>query len=157
MLCNQCGHTNPPGSRFCSACGTSLDAPRATSDDTKLIPVTAPDPLEEELAVARGDDPAGKGVLVVKRGPNAGSRYVLEGDAVTAGRSPDNDIFLDDVTVSRRHASFVPSGSSYEVRDVGSLNGTYLNRERIEAAPLTNGDEVQIGKFRLVFLSGSSG
>jgi len=157
MLCNQCGQTNPPGSRFCSACGSSLDAPRATSDDTRLIPVTAPETPEEELAVPGGDVPAGQGVLVVKRGPNAGSRYVLEGSSVTAGRSPDSDIFLDDVTVSRRHASFVPSGASYEVRDVGSLNGTYLNRERIEAAPLTNGDEVQIGKFRLVFLTGSAG
>ncbi|MEO5679954.1 MAG: FHA domain-containing protein [Acidimicrobiales bacterium] len=154
MLCAQCGHTNPAGSRFCSACGSSLDAPRATSDDTRLIPVTAPDAQEEELAVSSGEVPAGQGVLVVKRGPNAGSRYVLEGSAVTAGRSPDSDIFLDDVTVSRRHASFVPSGPSYEVRDVGSLNGTYLNRERIDAAPLSNGDEVQIGKFRLVFLSG---
>jgi pSer/pThr/pTyr-binding forkhead associated (FHA) protein len=157
MLCNQCGQTNPPGSRFCSSCGSSLDAPRARPDDTRLIPVTAPDAPEEELPVASGDVPAGQGVLVVKRGPNAGSRFVLEGSAVTAGRSPDSDIFLDDVTVSRRHASFVPSGSSYEVRDVGSLNGTYLNRERIDAAPLANGDEVQIGKFRLVFLTGSAG
>jgi len=157
MLCNQCGQTNPPGSRFCSSCGTSLDAPRATSDDTSLIPVTAPDTAEVELTVPTTEVPAGQGVLVVKRGPNAGSRFVLEGSSVTAGRSPESDIFLDDVTVSRRHASFVPSGSSYEVRDVGSLNGTYLNRERIDAAPLTNGDEVQIGKFRLVFLTGAGG
>ena len=157
MLCSQCGNKNPPGSRFCSACGRSLDAPRATTEDTKLIPVTAPDSVEEEAAAVTSTEvPAGQGVLVVKRGPNAGSRYVLEGSAVTAGRSPDSDIFLDDVTVSRRHASFVPSGSSYEVRDVGSLNGTYLNRERIEAAPLSNGDEVQIGKFRLVFLTGNA-
>ena len=157
MLCNSCGHTNPAGSHFCSSCGASLDAPRTRSDDTKLIPVTTPDAAEEEMAVAGGDVPAGQGVLVVKRGPNAGSRFVLEGSAVTAGRSPDSDIFLDDVTVSRRHASFVPAGATYEVRDVGSLNGTYLNRERIDAAPLANGDEVQIGKFRLVFLSGPAG
>jgi len=157
MLCNQCGQTNPEDSRFCSACGSSLDAARARSDDTRLIPVTGPEVPEEELTLPRDDVPAGQGVLVVKRGPNAGSRFVLEGSSVTAGRSPDSDIFLDDVTVSRRHASFVPSGVSYEVRDVGSLNGTYLNRERIEAAPLANGDEVQIGKFRLVFLTGSAG
>ncbi len=155
MVCNQCGNSNPPGSRFCAACGRSLDAPRATTEDTKLIPVTNTETIEEEAAaVTSSEVPAGQGVLVVKRGPNAGSRYVLEGTAVTAGRSPDSDIFLDDVTVSRRHASFVPAGSSYEVRDVGSLNGTYLNRERIESAPLSNGDEVQIGKFRLVYLSG---
>ncbi len=158
MLCNQCGHTNPAGSRFCSACGSSLDAPRATPDDTRLIPVVVPDPPTGEVMSVESDDvPAGQGVLVVKRGPNAGSRFVLEGSAVTAGRSPDSDIFLDDVTVSRRHASFVPAGASYEVRDVGSLNGTYLNRERIDAATLANGDEVQIGKFRLVFLTGSAG
>jgi len=157
MLCNQCGQSNSPGSRFCSSCGSSLDAPRATSDDTRLIPVTAPDTAEEELALPGGEVPAGQGVLVVKRGPNAGSRFVLEGSSVTVGRSPESDIFLDDVTVSRRHASFEPTGSSYEVRDVGSLNGTYLNRERIDAAPLANGDEVQIGKFRLVFLSGANG
>jgi pSer/pThr/pTyr-binding forkhead associated (FHA) protein len=158
MLCNQCGHTNPEGSRFCSSCGSSLDAPRAKPDDTRLIPVTAPDTGEVDLTPIPSDEvPSGQGVLVVKRGPNAGSRFVLEGSAVTAGRSPDSDIFLDDVTVSRRHASFVPAGSSYEVRDVGSLNGTYLNRERIESAPLSNGDEVQIGKFRLVFLTGSAG
>ena len=156
MLCTTCSHPNPPGSRFCSACGASLDAPRATSEDTRLVPVTRPEESEEELAVPGDDVPAGQGVLVVKRGPNAGSRYVLEGSAVSAGRSPDSDIFLDDVTVSRRHASFVPSGATYEVRDVGSLNGTYLNRERIEAALLANGDEVQIGKFRLVFLTGPS-
>ncbi len=158
MVCNQCGNSNPPGSRFCAACGQSLDAPRATTEDTKLIPVTNTETIEEEAAAVTSTEvPAGQGVLVVKRGPNAGSRFVLEGTAVTAGRSPDSDIFLDDVTVSRRHASFVPAGSSYEVRDVGSLNGTYLNRERIESAPLSNGDEVQIGKFRLVFLSGSAG
>jgi len=157
MLCKQCGQTNPAGSRFCSACGSPLDTAPARADDTRLIPVTVPEGPEEDLAVPGGDVPAGQGVLVVKRGPNAGSRFVLEGAAVTAGRSPDSDIFLDDVTVSRRHASFVPAGTSYEVRDVGSLNGTYLNRERIEAAPLANGDEVQIGKFRLVFLTGSAG
>ena len=158
MLCNQCGHTNPAGSRFCSACGSSLDRPPAEADDTRLIPVTTPDPpLEEESPAPgppTGEVPAGQGVLVVKRGPNAGSRFVLEGAAVTAGRSPDSDIFLDDVTVSRRHASFVPSGSSYEVRDVGSLNGTYLNRERVEEAPLRDGDELQIGSFKLVFVHG---
>jgi pSer/pThr/pTyr-binding forkhead associated (FHA) protein len=94
---------------------------------------------------------------MVKRGPNAGSRYVLEGKRVSAGRSPDADIFLDDITVSRHHAEFVPAGDAYEVRDAGSLNGTYLNRERIEAAPMANGDEIQIGKFRLVYLVGDAG
>jgi pSer/pThr/pTyr-binding forkhead associated (FHA) protein len=93
-------------------------------------------------------------LLVVKRGPNAGSRFLLDQNLTTAGRHPDSDIFLDDVTVSRRHAEFSRSADSFVVRDVGSLNGTYLNRERIEGAPLSGGDEVQIGKFRLVFFAG---
>ena len=98
--------------------------------------------------------PPGSALLVVKRGPNAGSRFLLDGPSTTAGRHPESDIFLDDVTVSRRHAEFVAEGSGFSVRDVGSLNGTYLNRERIDAAPLAGGDEVQIGKYRLVFLAG---
>ncbi len=97
--------------------------------------------------------PAGSALLVVKRGPNAGSRFLLDQDVTTAGRHPDSDIFLDDVTVSRRHAEFRREGSGYTVHDVGSLNGTYVNREPIDAVPLAGGDEVQIGKFRLVYLT----
>jgi len=97
-------------------------------------------------------------MLVVKRGPNAGSKFVLETDVTNAGRHPDSDIFLDDVTVSRRHAEIVHGKNGYQLRDVGSLNGTYLNRERIESeAPLENGDELQIGKFKLVFFLGTGG
>src|SRR5213078_2214421 len=98
--------------------------------------------------------PAGTALLVVKRGPNAGSRFLLDKDVTTAGRHPESDIFLDDVTVSRRHAEFHRDGDGFSVSDVGSLNGTYLNRERIETAHLSGGDEVQIGKFRLVFFAG---
>jgi pSer/pThr/pTyr-binding forkhead associated (FHA) protein len=97
---------------------------------------------------------AGSALLVVKRGPNAGSRFQLDKDVVSAGRHPQSDIFLDDVTVSRRHAEFHRSAGNFEVSDVGSLNGTYVNREPVESAVLSNGDEVQIGKFRLVFLTG---
>ena len=98
---------------------------------------------------------AGSALLVVKRGPNAGSRFSLDKELVSAGRHPQSDIFLDDVTVSRRHAEFRRTGGGYEVSDVGSLNGTYVNREPVESSALSNGDEVQIGKFRLVFLTGS--
>ncbi|MET3806968.1 hypothetical protein ABIB25_003988 [Nakamurella sp. UYEF19] len=97
----------------------------------------------------------GSALLVVKRGPNAGSRFQLDKEVVSAGRHPQSDIFLDDVTVSRRHAEFRRSSEGYEVSDVGSLNGTYVNREPVESSTLSNGDEVQIGKFRLVFLTGS--
>ena len=98
--------------------------------------------------------PPGSALLLVMRGPNAGSRFRLDGDLTTAGRHPDSDIFLDDVTVSRRHAEVTKSAQGFLVRDVGSLNGTYVNRERIEETLLSDGDEVQIGKYRLVFHDG---
>ena len=97
---------------------------------------------------------AGSALLVVKRGPNAGSRFLLDRSTTSAGRHPESDIFLDDVTVSRRHAEFRREGGEFVVVDVGSLNGTYVNREPVDSAVLANGDEVQIGKFRLVFLTG---
>lgn len=100
--------------------------------------------------------PEGAALLVVKRGPNAGSRFLLDQAVTTSGRHPDSDIFLDDVTVSRRHAEFRINDGSFEVVDVGSLNGTYVNREPKNSAVLSNGDEVQIGKFRLVFLTGAA-
>ncbi len=109
---------------------------------------------DTDMRLSIEEVPHGTGILVVKRGPNAGSRFVLEADVTRAGRHPESDIFLDDITVSRRHAEFVAQGRDFVVRDVGSLNGTYLNRERIEQAQLTSGDEVQIGKFKLVFISG---
>ena len=98
--------------------------------------------------------PEGSALLVVKRGPNAGSRFLLDQPTTTAGRHPDSDIFLDDVTVSRRHAEFRKNDDQFEVVDVGSLNGTYVNREPKNSSELSNGDEIQIGKFRLVFLKG---
>ena len=98
--------------------------------------------------------PVGSALLVVKRRPNAGSRFLLDQPTTSAGRHPDSDIFLDDVTVSRRHAEFRVDGGEFQVVDVGSLNGTYVNREPVDSASLANGDEVQIGKFRLVFLTG---
>jgi hypothetical protein len=101
-----------------------------------------------------GSLPPGMALLVVRRGPNAGARFLLDHDVTTSGRHPDSDIFLDDVTVSRRHAEFHRGPGGFTVRDVGSLNGTYVNRERVESATLGNSDEVQIGKFRLVFIAG---
>ena len=173
MFCNQCGHQNPEGSRFCASCGAAL--PRSGGeravDTTSTIslaalegalesdPVNAPvEPAPEQAENGAIDAlPPGSALLVVKRGPNAGSRFLLDAHTTTAGRHPESDIFLDDVTVSRRHAEFTREENGFVVRDVGSLNGTYLNRERIEAAGLAGGDEVQIGKYRLVFLVGPSG
>ena len=95
--------------------------------------------------------PAGSALLVVQRGPNAGARFLLDAERTTAGRHPRSDIFLDDVTVSRKHAEFVRREGQFVVRDVGSLNGTYVRRDRIDEAVLRDGDEVQIGKFRMIF------
>ena len=103
-------------------------------------------------ATGAPDVPDGGALLVVRRGPNAGSRFVLDEGTTAAGRSEDGAILLDDVTVSRRHAEFTRTGDQVIVRDVGSLNGTYVNRARIEQAELSSGDEVQIGRFRLLFL-----
>ena len=111
----------------------------------------------DQPVVERGDLGADIAVLVVREGPIAGSQFALTETTTTAGRHPESDIFLDDVTVSRRHAEIVAGPDGYVVRDVGSLNGTYLNRERIEEAPLRDGDELQIGKFKLVVVLGEPG
>jgi len=95
--------------------------------------------------------PPGSALLVVSRGPNAGARFLLDSDRTTAGRHPASDIFLDDVTVSRKHAEFLREGDRFRLRDVGSLNGTYVNRDRVDDVLLAAGDEVQIGKFRMTF------
>ncbi len=95
--------------------------------------------------------PSGSALLVVRRGPNTGARFLLDADVTTAGRHPDADIFLDDVTVSRRHTEFLRHGTAFEIRDLGSLNGTYYDGVRIESAMLSDGAEVQVGKFRLTF------
>lgn len=104
---------------------------------------------EEHAAVAAL--PETSALLIMQRGPSHGARFLLDADRTSAGRSPSADIFLDDVTVSRKHAEFVREGEGFLVRDVGSLNGTYVNRDRIERALLRPGDEVQIGKFRMTF------
>jgi pSer/pThr/pTyr-binding forkhead associated (FHA) protein len=105
---------------------------------------------------ASGEGPAvGSALLVVTRGPDAASRLLLDKAVTSAGRHPDSDVFLDDVTVSRRHAEFrVSENNDVQVVDVGSLNGTYVNRVSVESATLVDGDEVQLGKFRLAFLTG---
>jgi len=97
--------------------------------------------------------PEGSALLIVQRGPNMGARFLLDAPRTTAGRHPSSDIFLDDVTVSRKHAEFLADGGGFIVRDVGSLNGTYVNRQRIESVALKTGDEVQVGKYRLTYHS----
>lgn len=158
IFCTKCGHRNALRARFCSSCGAVLETDSGEETTITFAPVDATgEILDDDLAMALEELPESTAMVVVKRGPNAGSKFVLEGEVTRAGRHPDSDIFLDDITVSRRHAEIVRSGDVYSVRDAGSLNGTYLNRERIDDAPLTNGDELQIGKFRLVFFAGGAG
>ncbi len=157
VFCTNCGHRNALRAKFCSSCGSALEVDSGEETTITFAPVDATgEILDDDLALAVGELPETTAMVVVKRGPNAGSKFVLEGDVTRAGRHPDSDIFLDDITVSRRHAEIHRTGEGYVVRDAGSLNGTYLNRERIEEAPLSNGDELQIGKFKLVFFAGGA-
>ena len=169
MYCTQCGHENPDSSRFCAQCGHALSRGNEvpTGETTKVIPKVGGEDSTEIPEVGEAPEnsgesglveslPPGSALLVVKRGPNAGSRFLLDRSVTTAGRHPDSEIFLDDVTVSRRHVEFIRENNGFSVRDVGSLNGTYVNREPIDTAILSGGDEVQIGKFRLVFLTSSA-
>ncbi len=155
MVCPHCGHRNPEGGAFCASCGGRLSPARAdeTTATNVIVVSAAGESDEDDIALAANDLASGAAVLVVRRGPNVGERFPLEQEVTRAGRHPDSDIFLDDITVSRRHAEVHRLDGRYTLRDTGSLNGTYLNRERIDDAPLVSGDEVQIGKYRLVFLS----
>ncbi len=151
ISCPQCGHKNPLGAKFCSSCGAALESGEHHTTMSVTVPIES---TMEEVEVELDDLPPGIGMLVVTRGPNSGSKYALDEPLVTAGRHPDSVIFLDDITVSRRHAEVRKVEGGYHVADVGSLNGTYLNRERVESATLTDGDELQIGTFKLLFLAG---
>jgi len=153
VICPQCGHKNPLTAKFCSSCGANLDHRGVEHHTTMSVTVPIDSPVEE-LVIKLDQLSPGIGMLVVTRGPNSGSRYALDEPLVTAGRHPDSVIFLDDITVSRRHAEVRQMADGYEVADSGSLNGTYLNRQRVEKAALTDGDELQIGAFKLLFLAG---
>jgi pSer/pThr/pTyr-binding forkhead associated (FHA) protein len=119
-----------------------------------LTPTEIEDDTGEVIEIPVEELQEGQGLLVVRRGPNAGSQFLIEKDVTTAGRHPESDIFLDDITVSRRHAEIRRKDGAFFVHDMGSLNGTYVNRERVDNTQLANGDELQIGKFKLAFFTG---
>lgn len=166
LFCTNCGRDNPEGSNFCGQCGAPIAVSPGqgetsdrvpTGDTTKTIPAVVEErdkdslSVEEEAAV--NALPQGSALLIVQRGSNAGSRFLLNTDVVTVGRHQKSDIFLDDISVSRRHATFNRSSRGIVVKDLGSLNGTYVNRDLVDECVLRPGDEVQIGKFRLVFFA----
>lgn len=151
ITCERCGHHNVPEARYCSSCGKHLE--HAPEENTgTLAPLEAfTEPGDEQIAKVIAELPKGIAFLVVRAGETAGSWFALEGSVTTLGRHPQSDIFLDDITVSRRHAEISKSPSGYVLTDIGSLNGTYLNRARVEEADVRHGDEVQIGKYRFFF------
>ncbi|MDQ3539013.1 MAG: zinc-ribbon and FHA domain-containing protein [Actinomycetota bacterium] len=149
MNCRHCGHENPADANFCGNCGRPLASTGDTT--TGALKVEDVEPSEaNEAGVDVGELEAGTALLVGVRGSNRGARFLLDRDVVSVGRHPDSDIFLDDITVSRRHAEFRRDAQRFWVHDVGSLNGTYVNGNRADDQLLSTGDEVQIGKFKLV-------
>jgi hypothetical protein len=163
--CPRCGHANPDGARFCTSCGAPVtgEAPPITSEPGDSTSTMSLNAIQAAVEAEQDDGPlpdhggvealpADTALLLVRGGPNAGSRFLLDRDTTTAGRHPQSDIFLDDVTVSRRHVEFNRHGGRFSIRDLGSLNGTYVNRRQVDETVLSSGDEVQIGRFRLVFV-----
>ena len=150
--CPECGFANDDGASYCQRCGAFLahsEPPPGVSTATYKLGETG-----ELEAVDLDDVVSGGAALVIRAGGGrAGESFPVEGDRVSVGRRPDSDVFLDDVTVSRDHALIVRRGSDFFLDDCGSLNGTYVNRRRIDSHRLADGDELQIGKYKLAFLS----
>ena len=158
MKCRQCGHPSSPGAKFCSECGSALTD---HSGDTTTI-LGAIDESESEVNAkdmeeARELTP-GDALLIIRRGGSDGERFLIDTDVTTVGRHPKSDIFLDDITVSRHHAKFIRESGGLYLEDMGSLNGTYVNRKVVDGRTrLTQGDEIQIGKFRATLVLSEAG
>jgi FHA domain-containing protein/zinc ribbon protein len=149
VYCPECGFQNPAAANFCSKCGAKLlaDAPGEQTES-----FTAEELDEDAGATLEQRGLRGPALVVRSGGGRAGETFFPDGETSLIGRSPDCDIFLDDVTVSRKHAELSRAGERWTIRDLGSLNGTFVNRKRIESAELEDDDELQIGKYRLTFL-----
>lgn len=158
MICDRCGHHNSGGANFCSSCGEpltgaehrTLSLPRVESEPATSDLPDGPD--HDRVHFDRTTLGDAVGLLVIRSGPGEGSTFLLEEQRTTIGRHPDSGVFLDDITVSRRHAEVIRADHGFTVRDAGSLNGTYVNRERVEESRLDDGDELQIGRFKLVLV-----
>jgi pSer/pThr/pTyr-binding forkhead associated (FHA) protein len=149
VFCSRCGHPNHDDARFCVDCGHPLH-----DDVTLALPaIEADEESHDDFPFPHDELEPGQGLLLVKRGPNAGSTFLLAHEATTVGRDPGSAIFLDDITVSRKHAIFERRTDEWFVKDTGSLNGTYVNGEQVDETKLATGDEVQVGKFKLTFFA----
>ena len=147
MFCTRCGHPNRDDARFCVDCGHPLH-----EDVTITLPaIELDEDAHDEFPFPNDELLEGQALVLVKRGPNAGSTFLMDAELTTAGRDPGSAIFLDDVTVSRKHAAFERRADGWFIKDTGSLNGTYVNGEQVEETKLATGDEVQIGRFKLTF------
>ena len=151
VYCPECGFQNPEAANYCAKCGALLVRDEGGADTT--MSYTPEEGEDEGAAILDEIKTEGPALVVRSGGGRAGEHFLLEEEATTVGRSPDCDVFLDDVTVSRRHAEVLRRDGQFFIEDKGSLNGTFLNRRRIESAPLEDGDELQIGKYKLTFLS----
>jgi hypothetical protein len=148
VYCPECGFQNPEAANYCSKCGALLHTPESGEQTEQFSPQVREE-LLESLGELRLEGPA---LVVRSGGGRTGETFAPQGDRTTIGRSPDCGVFLDDVTVSRRHAALVQRNGRWVIEDLGSLNGTFVNRRRVESAELEDGDELQIGKYRLTFL-----
>jgi pSer/pThr/pTyr-binding forkhead associated (FHA) protein len=149
IYCPECGFQNPEAANYCAKCGALLVKEESGEATMTFTPEDSEDegqPVLEDFGIK------GPALVVRSGGGRAGETFTLDGERTTIGRSPDCEIFLDDVTVSRKHAVVERKGNALRIEDLGSLNGTFLNRKRIDAGDLSDGDELQIGKYRLTFL-----
>jgi hypothetical protein len=151
IYCPECGFQNPESAHYCSRCGALLVTEGEPDETTQTFSAEEVHDERSDLLEELGIE--GPALVIRSGGGRTGETYPLDRDQTTIGRSPDCDIFLDDVTVSRRHAVVARGDAGFTIEDLGSLNGTFLNRSRIERGALDNGDEVQIGKYRLTFLA----
>ena len=151
MYCTNCGTTVPEHANYCPSCGSRIVRPepggQATTASIDLSGLDQREHLEDLPSLSPGT-----GMLVVVRGPSTGARFLLDHDVITIGRHPDADLFLDDVTVSRNHAEIHRTAHGLVLRDLGSLNGTYVSGARVDEHDLVTGDEVQVGRFKLVYV-----
>ena len=152
--CPECGFVVGEGSNYCPKCGAYLGAEKAAKDDVTTATYIIDEATGELRPVDVGDVAAAAGALVIRSGGNrTGQSFPLQGERMVIGRSPEAEVFLDDVTVSRDHAMLVRRSGAWYLDDSGSLNGTYVNRRRIDSHKLEDGDELQVGKYKLTYLA----